>query len=98
MSGIKGMKKYPQGIREKILVEYKSGISQRSLGHYSFRHISYKSAVTELLRVHYLVREACKEFRNLCLEIIRIADFSLKKHIEYLFKIFLIAGRGNPPG
>ena len=31
MSGIKGMKKYPQGTREKIVVEYKSGISQREL-------------------------------------------------------------------
>ena len=31
MSGKKGMKKYPQGTREKIVVEYKSGISQREL-------------------------------------------------------------------
>ena len=31
MSGIKGMKKYPQGIREKVLTEYKEGLSQCEL-------------------------------------------------------------------
>ena len=31
MSGIKGMKKYPQGTREKILTEYKEGLSQCDL-------------------------------------------------------------------
>ena len=31
MSGIKGMKKYPQGIREKIVLEYNNGASQREL-------------------------------------------------------------------
>ena len=31
MSGIKGMQKYPQGIREKILVEHKNGVSQNEL-------------------------------------------------------------------
>ncbi len=31
MSGKKGMKQYPQGIREKIVAEYKSGVSQWEL-------------------------------------------------------------------
>ena len=31
MSGIKGMKMYPQGVREKILTEYKNGVSQCEL-------------------------------------------------------------------
>ncbi len=31
MSGIKGMKKYPQGIREKIVSEYNNGASQCEL-------------------------------------------------------------------
>jgi len=31
MSGIKGMKMYPQGVRDKILTEYKNGVSQREL-------------------------------------------------------------------
>ena len=31
MSGIKGMKKYPQGIREKIVLEYNNGASQSEL-------------------------------------------------------------------
>ncbi len=31
MSGIKGMKKYPQGIREKIVYEYNEGCSQNEL-------------------------------------------------------------------
>ena len=31
MSGIKGMKKYPQGIREKVVSEYNSGCSQNEL-------------------------------------------------------------------
>ena len=32
MSGIKGMKKYPQGIREKIVSEHNNGASQCWLG------------------------------------------------------------------
>ncbi len=31
MSGIKGMKKYPQSIKEKIIQEYKSGVSQNEI-------------------------------------------------------------------
>ena len=31
MSGIKGMKKYPQGIREKVVSEYNLGCSQNEL-------------------------------------------------------------------
>ena len=31
VSGTKGMKKYPEGIREKIVVEHKKGLSQREL-------------------------------------------------------------------
>ena len=31
MLGIKGMKMYPQGVREKILTEYKNGVSQCEL-------------------------------------------------------------------
>ena len=31
MSGIKGMKKYPQGIKEKIVLEYNNGASQCEL-------------------------------------------------------------------
>ena len=31
MSGIKGMKKYPQGIREKVVSEYNAGCSQNEL-------------------------------------------------------------------
>ena len=31
MSGVKGMKKYPQGIKERVATEYRDGISQREL-------------------------------------------------------------------
>lgn len=31
MSGIKGMKRYPLGIKEKIIAEYESGKSQREI-------------------------------------------------------------------
>ncbi len=31
MSGIKGMKRYPQGIKEKIILEYNEGLSQCEL-------------------------------------------------------------------
>ena len=31
MSGIKGMKRYPQGIKGKIISEYNEGVSQRKL-------------------------------------------------------------------
>ena len=31
MSGKNGMKMYPQGVREKILTEYKGGVSQCEL-------------------------------------------------------------------
>ena len=31
MAGIKGMKRYPQGVRERILTEYNEGISQCEL-------------------------------------------------------------------
>ena len=31
MSGIKGMKKYPQSIKERIIQEYKSGVSQNEI-------------------------------------------------------------------
>ena len=31
MSGIKGMKRYPQGIKEKVIAEYRHGKNQRQL-------------------------------------------------------------------
>jgi len=44
MSGIKGMKRYPQGIKEKIILEYNEGVSQRELSNkYSISRYAIQS-------------------------------------------------------